>query len=287
MNENIYEYLIPTGRLAKNGINTPIAMIAKEFTIADRVYRKGSLVSTSHILPALMEYQMYHCINDLILFHLHICGGDDDINEGDYVLVNEGTVGRFKKFSQSGCDALFYESGIGYHSGLPDAEKWLKEKCKLICGSTDTELREQAHEISPDFIDYYIKRYNADDGFIAITPEMDAQISWNAKVQKFRDIIKSKSGSLNKFSTKKDIPISMIGMTPPDIALIGAGKACDEIIQKRREAGLQPNDRQYTRQQMIDFANRAIYDYIGTHGLLVDSKLKIIPNWIELNLPLD
>jgi hypothetical protein len=63
--------------------------------------------------------------------------------------------------------------------------------------------------------------------------------------------------------------------------------------QKRIDAGLMPcdyndvpsNGEFYTKQDMIDFANKAIYDYIGSKGLLVDSKLKLNPTWITDNLP--
>jgi hypothetical protein len=56
--------------------------------------------------------------------------------------------------------------------------------------------------------------------------------------------------------------------------------------QKRIDAGLMPYECQYTRQDMIDFANKAIYDYIGSQGLLVNSNLKLPTEWIELNLPI-
>jgi hypothetical protein len=66
------------------------------------------------------------------------------------------------------------------------------------------------------------------------------------------------------------------------ITVIGADGDGD-ILQRRIEAGLDVNPCQYTRMDMIRFANKAISAYIG-NALIVDGNLKLNHDWIDDNL---
>lgn len=65
--------------------------------------------------------------------HLALLGDDNYTRTktpttGDKVILNSLKIATFKEISGSGCDVLFLEPGIGYHSVYPDANNWLNNQ---------------------------------------------------------------------------------------------------------------------------------------------------------------
>jgi len=106
-----------------------------------------------------------------------------------------------------------------------------------------------------------------------MTPVPDDE---NLRLQKFRKLLAEHDKNIGT-------GISPIGVEARNVQEWGKPVSCDDIFQRRIEAGLDVNPCQYTRMDMIRFANMAISAYIG-NALIVDNNLKLNHDWIEDNL---
>jgi len=98
----------------------------------------------------------------------------------------------------------------------------------------------------------------------------------NDRLQKFKKM-------LAEHDKNRNTGVTIFGVQARNSQEWGKQMTPDDIIKRRIEAGLDVYPYQYTEQDMIDFANKAIYAYIG-NALIVDSGLKLNTDWLKDNL---